>query len=100
MYFRFIFWTDWGESPKIERAAMDGSDRVALLNDSVVWPNGITIDYDASLIYWGDGKLDNIGFMDLNGENRGTLKEYFTPHVFGFSLLGKIVSGLFAIVHL
>lgn len=87
--FRLMFWTDWGSSPKIERASLDGSDRIVLLNDSLVWPNGITIDYAAGLVYWGDGKLDKIEFMGLSGENRSILKKDFTPHVFGFSLLGE-----------
>jgi len=25
--FRFLFWSDWGEYPKIERSGMDGSNR-------------------------------------------------------------------------
>ena len=40
-----MFWTDWGRSPRIEVAAMDGTDRkilVSLANPS--WPNGLTID--------------------------------------------------------
>ena len=40
-----MYWTDWGRSPRIEVAAMDGTDRkvlVRLTNPS--WPNGLTID--------------------------------------------------------
>lgn len=86
-----MFWTDWGEDAKIERAALDGSDRRVLFNTSVLWPNGISIDYESDLVYWGDGKIDKIEVMDLDGRVRRILKEGFTHHVFGFSLLGDYI---------
>ena len=72
-----MYWTDWGKHPKIERAALDGSDRTILVNDSVAWPNGLTIDYLFRKIYWADAKLDKIEVMDLE-----------LPHIFGFTVLG------------
>lgn len=55
-----MYWTDWGEHPKIERASLDGTDRVVLLNSSLGWPNGLAIDYSAGKLYWGDAKTDKI----------------------------------------
>lgn len=55
-----MYWTDWGEHPKIERANLDGTDRVVLLNSSLGWPNGLAIDYAAGKLYWGDAKTDKI----------------------------------------
>ena len=52
-----MFWTDWGEQPKIERAEMDGSNRGIILSQDIHWPNGLTIDYSAEKIYWTDAKL-------------------------------------------
>lgn len=57
---RYMYWTDWGEIPKIERAALDGSDRIVLVNTSLGWPNGLALDYEESKIYWGDAKTDKI----------------------------------------
>ena len=75
-YLRFIvvdgcsqFWSDWGESPKIERAGMDGSHRSAIINEGVRWPNGITLDLVLDRIYWIDAKLNLIGSADLDGAN-------------------------------
>lgn len=59
-FYRYMYWTDWGEIPKIERAALDGSDRVVLVNTSLGWPNGLALDYDEGKIYWGDAKTDKI----------------------------------------
>lgn len=55
-----MYWTDWGEHPKIERANLDGTERLVLLNSSLGWPNGLAIDYAAGKLYWGDAKTDKI----------------------------------------
>ncbi|ERL91934.1 hypothetical protein D910_09257, partial [Dendroctonus ponderosae] len=55
----FLFWTDWGEVPKIERAGMNGDpkSRKVIVSEHIHWPNGLTVDYDSEKIYWIDGKL-------------------------------------------
>ena len=83
-----MYWTDWGDHPKIERAGLDGSHRMALVNTSVAWPNGITIDYLDSKIYWADAKLDKIEVMNLDGSNRRVVLDDKLPHIFGFTVLG------------
>ncbi|CAG9792217.1 unnamed protein product [Diatraea saccharalis] len=67
-----MFWTDWGEVPKIERAGMNGDPltRRVLVKDDIIWPNGITIDYNSNLIYWVDAKLHFIDVIDFNGNKR------------------------------
>lgn len=46
---RFLFWTEWGKIPCIGRSRLDGSDQVTLVNSGVLWPNGISIDYEVQL---------------------------------------------------
>ena len=43
-----MFWTDWGETPKIEKSSMDGDliTRTIVVKDNIYWPNGLTIDYE------------------------------------------------------
>lgn len=38
-----MYWTDWGEEAKIERSGLNGADRVALVTDNILWPNGLTL---------------------------------------------------------
>ncbi|XP_066593822.1 low-density lipoprotein receptor-related protein 6 isoform X2 [Prorops nasuta] len=68
----YLFWTDWGDVPKIERASMNGDPktRVVIVSDDIFWPNGLTVDYDKELVYWSDGRLKFIAVMDYNGKNR------------------------------
>ena len=83
-----MYWTDWGKHPKNERAALDVSHHTILVNDSVAWPNGLTIDYLFRKIYWADAKLDKIEVMDLDGRNRRVGLNDKLPHIFGFTVLG------------
>ena len=33
----FMFWSDWGKNPMIERAWMDGGQREIIINTELVW---------------------------------------------------------------
>ena len=83
-----MYWTDWGKYPKIERAGLDGSHRVILVNSSIAWPNGITIDYSDRKIYWADARHDKIEVMNFDGSGRRVILDEKLPHVFGFTVLG------------
>ena len=83
-----MYWTDRGKYPKIERAGLDGSHRITLVNTSVAWPNGITIDFHEQKLYWVDAKLDKIEIMNLDGSNRRVILDHKLQHVFGFTVLG------------
>ena len=65
-----MFWTDWGKVAKIQKAYMDGSSRKTLITNNsryIVWPNGLSIDYNKKMLYWIDGRLGLIGRMDFDG---------------------------------
>lgn len=70
-----MFWTDWGEVPKIERAGMNGdpATRKVIVHENIFWPNGLAVDYDAQLVYWLDGRLNFVEVMDYDGRNRKTV---------------------------
>lgn len=42
-----MYWTDWGDPPKIEVASMDGDphSRRTIVRDDLFWPTGLTIDF-------------------------------------------------------
>jgi len=69
----YMYWSDWGQEPKIERSGMDGSDRTTLVSqaDGLEWPNGLTIDYVGKRIYWIDSKLHRIGTANFDGTDIG-----------------------------
>uniref|UniRef100_A0A1I7WFW4 EGF-like domain-containing protein n=1 Tax=Heterorhabditis bacteriophora TaxID=37862 RepID=A0A1I7WFW4_HETBA len=65
-----MFWTDWGQNPRIERANMDGTDRRIIVNTKIYWPNTIALDYTTDRVYFADSKLDYIDFVNYDGSGR------------------------------
>lgn len=39
-WLRTMYWADWGNHPKIETAAMDGTLRQTLVHENLQWPTG------------------------------------------------------------
>lgn len=69
----YMYWSDWGAKPKIERAAMDGSMRTVLIRENLTWPNGLAIDHTTSKLYWADGGTKAIEYSNLDGTGRKIL---------------------------
>ena len=48
-----MYWTDWGDNPKIEKANMDtGLDRATLISgSSISCPNGLTVDHHGTNLF-------------------------------------------------
>ena len=78
-----MYWTDWGTPATIERASMDGTSHVVLHNTTLVWPNGLTIDYATQTLYWADAYLDRIESSGTDGKQRQLLSTSFVFHPFG-----------------
>lgn len=55
-----MYWTDWGNAPKIERSYMSGRKRELLVNTSLIYPNGLTLDLSGNVMYWVDARLDRV----------------------------------------
>lgn len=85
-----LFWTDWGESPKIEKSYLDGSNRTPLVTQDLGWPNGITLDYETNTIFWVDAQLDRIESCDYDGGNRRVIIKDIS-HPFGLTIYGPHV---------
>ena len=62
---------------------MDGSSRTVLHNTSLVWPNGLTIDYATQTLYWADAHLDRIESSTTDGKQRQLLSTRYIYHPFG-----------------
>ena len=70
---RWVYWSDWGVSAKIERCGMDGTERQVVVSRQLKWPNGITLDLVEKRLYWVDAKMDVIGSVNFDGSQRRTI---------------------------
>nr|CAD7429648.1 unnamed protein product [Timema monikensis] len=83
----YLYWTDWGDNPKIERSLLDGSARRTVVGTDLGFPNGLALDYGARRLYWADALRDRIETSDLHGKNRVHLVPEAT-HPFGLTQYG------------
>ena len=70
---RLMFWTNVVKPPRIERAAIDGTEHTALFSTSIGEPGALAVDVHAEKIYWSDLELKRIEFGDFDGGNRRVL---------------------------
>ena len=52
-----MYYSDWGRFPRIERASLAGRGQTVIVQGQLGWPNGLTIDYEESKLYWADAFL-------------------------------------------
>uniref|UniRef100_A0A8D1CWI3 Low-density lipoprotein receptor-related protein 2 n=1 Tax=Sus scrofa TaxID=9823 RepID=A0A8D1CWI3_PIG len=90
---RYLFWSDIGQTPKIERSFLDCTNRTVLVSEMVASPRGLALDHNSGYIYWVDDSLDLIARVSIHGGNSETIRfgsSYPTPYaiaVFGNSII-------------
>lgn len=52
---------------------MDGTLKQVIVATGLIWPNALTIDRRAQLLYWGDASLDKIESSNTDGSGRRIL---------------------------
>ena len=85
-----MYWTNWNNNPKIEKAEMTGKKRVVIVSVRLQQPNGLTLDQDKNRLYWVDASYHVLEYLDLNLNNRVTLISSYDvlASPFGLTLLG------------
>ncbi|KAL5004150.1 hypothetical protein ScPMuIL_017606 [Solemya velum] len=85
----YVYWTDWGAQPRIERSTMNGEKRETIVKlKKSSWPNGLTLDYKGRRIYWVDAKYDRIESSNFDGSNRNIILKEKDAHYFALALTG------------
>lgn len=80
---RYLFWADYGQSPKIERAFLDCTNRTVLVSEGIVTPRGLAVDRNDGYIYWVDDSLDMIARVRIEGGDTQIVRygnRYPTPY--------------------
>ncbi|XP_043227529.1 nidogen-like isoform X1 [Amphibalanus amphitrite] len=66
-----IYWADWNRrEPRIERAALDGSNRQVLLDAELGLPNSLAIDFATDELCWTDAGTKSVECFSLTHRTR------------------------------
>lgn len=86
-----MFWSDWSQIPLIERAGMDGSNRIAIVSENLQYPNGITIDFIHNRLYFVDAGTKALEFINFDGTGRNRLIADGLQHPFGIDVYDRYI---------
>lgn len=68
---QFLYWSDWGVEPKIERANLMGENRKTILShEHVKWTSSIAVDPTIERIFWVDMSSHRICSSDIHGNDK------------------------------
>ncbi|XP_075422854.1 low-density lipoprotein receptor-related protein 5 isoform X1 [Ascaphus truei] len=85
----YLYFTNMQDrSPKIERAALDGTEREVLFTTGLIRPVALVIDNKLGKLFWVDADLKRIESSDLSGANRVTLEDSNILQPMGLTVLG------------
>jgi len=83
---RLVLYTDWGTKPSISVVAMDGSNKKDLVNEELVWPNGLAVDEVLDRVFWSDAKKDTIESVRMDGTGRNVILDTVAKHPFSLAV--------------
>ena len=69
----FVYWTVWGQTSKIMRARLDGTEETVLIREGIPIPNALALDESNKRLFWAgtdERKYGIIESVSLDGLNR------------------------------
>ncbi|XP_014280390.1 low-density lipoprotein receptor-related protein 4 isoform X1 [Halyomorpha halys] len=66
----YLYWADWGRSPKIEWSYLDGSGKKVIIEGDLGFPYGLAVDTEREKLYWTDSLKNRIEMSELSGSGR------------------------------
>ena len=97
-----MYWTNWPPGPPIEAetqgqievAWLDGSHREIFIDESIIWPNGLSLDFEAGRIYWCDSylqKIESASILAGSKDRKVHLTEATLSQPYGLTLHKKAI---------
>ncbi|XP_060033222.1 low-density lipoprotein receptor-related protein 5 isoform X2 [Erinaceus europaeus] len=86
----YLYFTNMQErAARIERAALDGTEREVLFSSGLIRPVALVVDNALGKLFWVDADLKRIESCDLSGANRLTLEDANIVQPVGLTVLGR-----------
>ncbi|XP_052245795.1 low-density lipoprotein receptor-related protein 5-like [Dreissena polymorpha] len=83
---KYLFWSDVGSLPKIERSSLTGSDRKTIVSQGIVYPIALDVDIALSKLYWVDSERDTVERSNLDGTERTTIRRLISSTFFDIAV--------------
>ncbi|XP_052816817.1 low-density lipoprotein receptor-related protein 4-like [Mya arenaria] len=87
----FLFWSDNGEHPKIERSNLLGGQRKTLITSRLANPLSLEADLLSKRIFWIDSITENIESATYDGEDRKIIKRIVFSILFDLAIYRDVV---------
>lgn len=69
-----MFFSDYGQYSRIEKASLDGQDRVVIVYKGLLRVISLTVDTDNNKLYWADLYRQTLEGCDYDGSNRRVIR--------------------------
>ncbi|XP_070531579.1 low-density lipoprotein receptor-related protein 5-like [Ptychodera flava] len=80
----FLFWSNGGSNPGIERSDLTGRWRKVIVSTGISLPSYLATDINSDRIYWTDDDTKAIESVDFEGNQRQKFKVYSQDGLNGF----------------
>jgi low density lipoprotein-related protein 2 len=90
LYFRYLYWIDYGQYPRIGKAYLDGSSWTPIVTSGISNPRDLTVDMATHDVYWVDSRLDTLQKVSYSGGSRQVVRR-FLPNPMGIAVLKQEV---------
>src|SRR5689334_12660205 len=67
---KLLYWIDYGQFPKIEKALLDGTNKTPIVVTGILNPRDLTIDVTTHDVFWSDTREDVIQKVSFSGGRR------------------------------
>ena len=89
--YSWLYWTDWGDTARIQRASMGGQNIETVHNQStsIRRPQALTIDYDSQTLYWSDQSLRKILWSQVEPGSQINISSYSFYYTYSMVIFGS-----------
>ena len=85
-----MYWTDWGNNERIEKADMEGQNRSIVIDSGIYYPNGLALDLTRNWLYWIDWNYEKLEVYEFPTNTRreiiSSYEQAFLDFPFGLAL--------------
>lgn len=75
--YRLMFFSDNEPTSRIEKAQLDGQDRVVIVHKGLLRVLSLTVDVAKNKLYWADHDRQTLEVCDYSGSNRRVIRRMY-----------------------